>query len=259
MRITFVGLSCFLLENKRGDKLLIDVFNDTPQWALGLKLPKNLKADLFLTSHADSDHAGIDEKFAIHRKKYQEKAGKDGAIFPGFNLKGTIVKEWNGDLCFAYHFTIDGIRFLHLADNSHALSAQQIKEIGPVDVMFLPMSKSLSDNIEMELKIIKQINPKIIIPSHIIPLSLSREISQGYEKISNEISSCILAPKLVSNNNFAANEYTVEVFTWMLLAVKKLTDKIPTNIIPGSSMLLERLPKKQTIYYFDRCLAKRYK
>jgi L-ascorbate metabolism protein UlaG (beta-lactamase superfamily) len=40
MTITYIGLSCFLIENKQGYRILVDPFNDSPEWILGPKFPK---------------------------------------------------------------------------------------------------------------------------------------------------------------------------------------------------------------------------
>lgn len=254
MKITHIGLSCFLIENKKGGKLLIDTFSDTPEHSLGLILPKKLTADLFLSSHADSDHANMNEKFATHRKKSNEKDDASRELFPNLDLRGTVAREWNGDLCIAFHFTIDGTRCLHLADNSHPLSKKQLTAIGKVDVLFLPMPKSLSANTNMELKIIRDLKPKIIIPAHTIPLPL-KQIQQGHDYISKKLSRIILT----NNANPHANQYTVEIFSHMLLAAENLTKHLPTITVRNPNLSITNLPQKPTIYYFEKCLAKTLK
>ena len=165
MKITFVGLSSYLIEDSKGGRLLIDLFRDEPEYSFGLTLPSTLKADIFLASHADADHSNLDEKYTEHFKKTDEKNDVDIKIFPDLDLKGSLVREWNGDLCFAYHFTVDGFRCLHLADNSHPLTNKQISDFGKIDILFISMPKSRSDIVETELDIINKLKPSIIIPS----------------------------------------------------------------------------------------------
>jgi L-ascorbate metabolism protein UlaG (beta-lactamase superfamily) len=61
MKISFLGLSCFLLENKSNSRILIDPFSDDSAHSLGVKFPKKLngkliKSELTLFSHLDTDH-----------------------------------------------------------------------------------------------------------------------------------------------------------------------------------------------------------
>ncbi|HNZ51663.1 MAG TPA: MBL fold metallo-hydrolase [bacterium] len=252
MKITFVGLSSYLIEDSNGGRLLIDLFKDEPEYSLGLTLPKTLKADIFLASHADADHANLDEKYTEHFQKTDEKDNDiDVKIFPDLDLKGTLVREWNGDLCFAYHFTVDGFRCLHLADNSHPLTAKQIAEFGKIDILFIPMPKSRSDIIETELNILNALKPKIIIPSHFIPLPLE-EVNKGYEHIHRKLAKIVLS----KTKNPQANDKTVDVFTYMLLTVKNLTKHFSVKAIDGHDIEIKKLPKEQTIYYFNKCLSK---
>ena len=251
MKITFVGLSCYLIEDSRGGRLLIDVFKDAPEYSFGLNLPDNLRADIFLASHADADHANLDEKFVEHKLQNDTRNSTEIIIFPDMNLRGTLVKEWNGDLCIAYHFTVDGLRCLHLADNSHSLTEKQITEIGQIAILFLPMSKSKSDAIALELEIIDKLKPKIIIPAHIIPLPLG-EIREGYDSINAKLGKIILP----ATKNPNADENTVAVFSHMLLVAENLTKNFATNELRTSSVEINELPSEPTIYYFDECLAK---
>jgi L-ascorbate metabolism protein UlaG (beta-lactamase superfamily) len=251
MKITFIGMSSYLIEDKCGGRLLIDLFKDAPEYSFGLTLPKKLYADIFLASHADSDHSNLDEKFTEHKRNNHEKHEADINIFPNFNLRGTLVKEWNGDLCMAYHFTVDGLRCLHLSDNSHPLTEKQIAEFGQIDILFISMPKSKSNVVNTELEIIKKLDPKIIIPTHTIPLPL-KIIRKGHKAVYEKLSKIILPATL----NSQANTNTVEVFSYMLLAAENLTNYFAMIEITGTDVEIKKTPKKPTVYYFDKCLAK---
>ncbi len=62
MKIHFIGLSSFLIENNSSYRILIDPFNNAPEWSLGLSFPdtfdgKPLGANIVLMSEPDADHA----------------------------------------------------------------------------------------------------------------------------------------------------------------------------------------------------------
>src|SRR6185369_14029047 len=123
MTITYIGLSCFLVENEQGFRILVDPFNDDPEWILGPRFPKEFRgeplgANIVLMSEPDADHAYAPGDWLA----YAPKTKPNSNPFPDLNLRGRVVYEWNGDLNIAYSYTIDGVRCTHLADNAHVLT-----------------------------------------------------------------------------------------------------------------------------------------
>jgi L-ascorbate metabolism protein UlaG (beta-lactamase superfamily) len=195
MKVTFLGLSCFLIESKNSSRLLIDPYNDSPQFSLGIKLPDNLQSDLFLVSHPDEDHSCL--KSSWTRKDFD-------ATFPHFRLTGTLVREFGRDLNIAYAFTIDGVRFLHLADNAWDLTQEQIDEIGPVDILFISPPK-VSGSLSY-ITNIKKLNPRLVILSHHIPPTNVPE-TPTFDEIKSSLKRIILQDWVTNPH---ADEETVE-------------------------------------------------
>ncbi|MSU54739.1 MAG: hypothetical protein EXS48_02840, partial [Candidatus Staskawiczbacteria bacterium] len=142
MKITFIGLSCFMIENEAGFRMCVDPFNDSPEWALGPTFPKQFNgqpfgANIVLMSEPDADHANAPGDWLY----YAPKTKPNSNPFPDLNLRGTVIYEWNGDVNIAYGYNVDGMRLLHLADNAHVLTKEQIKEMGKLDVLFISPSK----------------------------------------------------------------------------------------------------------------------
>ncbi len=170
MKITFIGLSCFLIENQGGYKILVDPFEDSPEWSLGPVFPSTidnmpLGANITLISEPDADHSR--SVAGLLQAAPNTKPSDDP--FPNLNLKGTIVYEFNGEMNIAWHYTIDGFRLAHFADNSHLLTKQQLEELGRPDIIFISPPKAHPDNQEA-ITIIRNnialLKPKIIIWSH---------------------------------------------------------------------------------------------
>lgn len=247
MKITFIGLSCFLLESVQGDTLLLDPYYGDSKFGLGLKFPEDMQADVFLASHADEDHSNIHSAYARHRQESSEQdTKKDVDIFPDFNLRGTLVREWNGDLCVAYSFTIDGIRFIHLADNVHPLSDMQLEKIGHVDVVFVPMPKG---DLNVAIDIIKQLNPKLAIPSHFIPVARGVKVPT-HEEVIAEITKLFTADWMKDANN---NDFTQNVFVTLFENALKFQDSFENyEEIDGISCEISKdsLPRETAIRVF---------
>lgn len=189
MKISFIGLSCFMIENEKGYRVLVDPFNAAPEWSLGPKFPESfnderLGANIVLMTEPDADHAYTPGDWLQYAPS--TKPGSDP--FPGLDLRGTLVYEYNGDLNVAYHYTIDGLRLLHLADNAHPLNKSQLAEIGLVDVIFISPPKTEPGNekaLDAVRQDIKNLKPKLIIWAHHItpvdlPESKNSKTLQGY-------------------------------------------------------------------------------
>ncbi|MEK7608326.1 MAG: MBL fold metallo-hydrolase [Patescibacteria group bacterium] len=142
MTIHYIGLSCFLIENQAGYRILIDPFNDAPEWILGPNFPKEFKgapfgANIVLMSEPDADHAYAPGDWLLNAPKTKPNSDP----FPDLNLRGTVVYEWNGDTNIAWSYTVDGVHLVHLADNAHVLEPKQLEEIGKPDILFMSPSK----------------------------------------------------------------------------------------------------------------------
>jgi hypothetical protein len=103
MTITYVGLSCFLIENKHGYRIVVDPFNDSSEWTLGPSFPREFKgkpfgANIVLMSEPDADHAYAPGDWLESAPETKPNSNP----FPGLDLRGTVVYEWNGDLNVAY-------------------------------------------------------------------------------------------------------------------------------------------------------------
>jgi len=175
MQIHFLGLSSFLIENAQGFRIVIDPYNDSPTWTLGPTFPKTFQgkpfgANLVLSSEPDADHScspGDWLSFAPPTKPNSNP-------FPNLDLRGTVIYEWNGDLNIAWHYTVDGIRLAHFADNAHLLTDEQLAEIGTPDIIFIspPKTENKEAN-EVVRQNIDRLKPKgIFWTHHIVPSDL---------------------------------------------------------------------------------------
>ena len=177
MKIHFIGLSCFMIENQQGFRILIDPFNNAPEWSLGPVFPKTFQekpfgANIVLSSEPDADHAYAPGDWLQHAPATKPNSNP----FPELNLKGTVVYEHNGDLNIAWHYTVDGLRLAHFGDNAHLLTTEQIAEIGSPDIIFISPPKVEPSNnqaFDITRKNIKLLKPKVIIwAHHIAPKNL---------------------------------------------------------------------------------------
>lgn len=61
----------------------------------------------------------------------------------------------------------DGLKFCHLGDLGHELTEEQVKAIGPVDVLMVPVGGIYTLNGEKAKAVVKQLQPRLfVIPMH---------------------------------------------------------------------------------------------
>lgn len=162
MKISWLGHSCFRIKGKEID-LIIDPYSDS----IGIKMPR-VKADVVLVTHDHDDHNNIS---AITGNPLIIKG-------PGeYEMKGTFIYAKR-----AYHdnkqglekgaITIylieeEGVTIAHLGDfNQDSLTDEQMEFLENVDVLLVPIGGPYSLKSEGAVKIINEIEPRVIIPMH---------------------------------------------------------------------------------------------
>jgi len=162
MKIKWLGHSSFLLENERGIKIVTDPFDET----LGYKVPR-MRAEIVTVSHEHFDH------------NYVRGVRGRPVVFKGIVNRESHKMEFRG--VSSYHDSVygakrgpntifvikaEGLNLCHLGDLGHLLSKDKLAEIGPVDVLFIPVGGFYTINYIQATQIIEDIKPKIIIPMH---------------------------------------------------------------------------------------------
>jgi len=74
-------------------------------------------------------------------------------------------------------FDVDGLRLAHLGDLGHTLSPEQIKDIGPVDVILIPVGGFYTVDGKAATEVVNQLDPKIVIPMHYKTADLSPSLA----------------------------------------------------------------------------------
>jgi len=194
MDIYWHGQSCFEIKTPSNQaekkKIVIDPYTKD----YGLRLPK-LEADLLLITHDHKDHnnvKGVDgTPFVI--KGAGEYEIKSIFIHGIPASHGEDLGETN-----IYTIEVEGIRVCHLGDVGQQLTDDQVEKIGDVDILMVPIGGQYTVDGEGAQKIIKQIEPKVVIPMHydITGLKLEKKLddvkgflkTMGYDNITPESS-----------------------------------------------------------------------
>ena len=154
MKITWYGHSCFLVETAEGSAVL-DPY--APGSVPGLELPK-LRADLALCSHEHRDHG------------YREGVSLSGRM-PTLRVEKleTFHDEKSGALRgpnTVHVLEAEGLRLAHLGDLGHMLSEEQIRSLGRVDILLIPVGGHYTIGPETAAELAEALRPGITVPMH---------------------------------------------------------------------------------------------
>jgi L-ascorbate metabolism protein UlaG (beta-lactamase superfamily) len=183
VRVTWHGQSFFEIASSKGTTIVID-----PHSILEYQPLPVVRAHAIFCTHLHSDHTQIKQV-----ENSEKAAGKfpQAKVFFGLKKEG-LGETWvkvdekindvhirsvptyhdnvagmkNGkNTCFV--LDLDGITVAHLGDLGHKLTPRQLKAIGPVDVLLIPVGGVYTINGSEAREIVEQIKPKkYIIPMH---------------------------------------------------------------------------------------------
>jgi L-ascorbate metabolism protein UlaG (beta-lactamase superfamily) len=160
MNIKWLGQSTFVIKSNK--TLVTDPHNPM----VG-KLPKDLTAEVATVSHAHMDHNYT--KGVQGNPQIINQIGD--FTTDGFTIKGVATfhdnvggkKRGNN---IVYVISSEGLKLCHLGDLGHILSEDQLKEIGPVDILMIPVGGFATIGPDEAAQVVNQIKPKIVLPMH---------------------------------------------------------------------------------------------
>lgn len=172
MQIVWKGQSCFQITASTGKDspvvLAVDPFNES----IGLKAP-SFAADIILLTHDHPDH---NNRKAISPIKPGEASFLIDS--PGeYEVKGVYIQgvpafhdndfgKSRGRVTI-YTIEAEDLKICHLSDlGQKELFAEQIEDIGEVDVLLIPVGGNYTIDAETAIKVIGQIEPRLVVPMH---------------------------------------------------------------------------------------------
>jgi len=167
MKIKWYGHAAFLITSDQGIKIILDPYEPG---AFGGQLSYGKigdKADIVLTSH---DHADHNDTKSLPGSPQVVKGSGSKAI-KGVSIKGISTyhdpsKGSERGTNTIFNLQVDGIQVCHLGDLGHILSEKELTEIGPVDILLIPVGGFFTIDAKEATRVVEQIKPKVLIPMH---------------------------------------------------------------------------------------------
>lgn len=171
MIIEYLGHSCFHLRAASGITVLIDPYDGS----VGPAVPSR-RADYTLITHAHFDHDNLSAVVGATRV-VQGSGARGDARFPVRAVLAAhdAVGGRERGMINMMVFEMDGVRVAHLSDVGHLLDAAQVAEIGPVDVVLVPVGgPPYTVDGPTARKVVDQLKPRIAIPMHYMTATTRR-------------------------------------------------------------------------------------
>jgi len=214
MKIRWFGHSFFEIAIKNKENKEILIHTDPYDKSIGLNPPKNLSSNLVLISHNHPDHNNL--KVFKTANLTLDTAGEfsvNGAEIKGILTYHDKKQGAENGINIIYTIEAESIRIAHLGNLGHILTDDQVNEIGKVDVLIVPVGGGKSLNGEEAAKVVKQLEPKVVIPMHYKIPGLKMNIDDT-EKFCDNLGICPQEPVstyVLRANNIPRDEKELEI------------------------------------------------
>ncbi len=158
MEITWYGLSCFRITERKHATVVTDPFHPT----LGLP-PLKLKGDVITISHEAKGHSYIEGVSGQQHVLRGPGEYEMGSVF----ITGIATPaEAGATQNVIYLFDYDGMTVAHLGDMQKVPSQTQIEALEEVGVLLLPVGGGKSLNAAQASELVSMLEPNIVVPMH---------------------------------------------------------------------------------------------
>jgi L-ascorbate metabolism protein UlaG (beta-lactamase superfamily) len=163
VKVRYYGQSCFLVTDSTGKRVATDPYGDGVGYP-----PLSLAADVCLVSHDHFDHNNT--KAVSGSPEVLRTAGAHEAR--GLPCLGvTALHHEAGEhsergTVVMFRWVMDGVALLHVGDLATSLDAEQLKALGNVDVLLLPVGGYYTIDAQKALGVARSLKAKVVIPMH---------------------------------------------------------------------------------------------
>jgi L-ascorbate metabolism protein UlaG (beta-lactamase superfamily) len=171
MEISWLGHSCFRIRGSQAT-VITDPYSPDVGYSLGKP-----KARIVTVSHQHPGHS------------YVQGVGGDPRPITGpgeYEISGILIigiatfhDAENGSQRgknTVYLMEIDEVSLCHLGDLGHMLTAEQMEELGNVDILLAPVGGVSTIDAPVAAELARQLEPKVVIPMHYKTEALSWEL-----------------------------------------------------------------------------------
>lgn len=167
MKIKWLGHAAFLVTAEEGVRIITDPYQSGAFGGAIAYAPIAEPAEIVLSSHAHADHGyfqGITGNPEIIKSSGEYEVA--GVAIKGISTYHDQAGGRQRGANIVFVFTVDGVRICHLGDLGHILGEDQIKQLGSVDVLLIPVGGGPTIGASEANRLVQEVKPKITIPMH---------------------------------------------------------------------------------------------
>lgn len=166
MKIKFLGHASFLITSNKGIRVITDpykpgCFDGGIQYG-----PITEEADIVTISHEHDDHNETNIRGNPSFVRDSRARTIQDIMVAGVDVYHDTNAGNERGSNIIYNMMIDGINVVHLGDLGHELNPDDVKKVGNVDVLFVPIGGYFTMDASTVDKVISALKPKVIIPMH---------------------------------------------------------------------------------------------
>ncbi len=170
MDISWLGHSCFRIKGTHGI-IITDPFSPDLGYSLGKPT-----ARIVTVSHQHPGHSYVqgisgEPKLITGQGEYEISGILIIGMATFHDREGGKARGKNT----VYLIEVDEVAICHLGDLGHVLTTEQVEEIDNVDVLLLPVGGVSTINASMATEVVRQLEPKVVVPMHYKTPVLTRE------------------------------------------------------------------------------------
>ena len=189
MEIKYLGHSCFRVKGKN-TTIITDPFSAD----IGLSLGKQT-AHIVTVSHQHAGHnnsAGVaGEPRVVYRPGEYEIGDAIIIGLPSFHdAEKGMIRGKN----VVFVIAVDELTVCHLGDLGEPLKEGEIEELGKVDILMVPVGDMSALNAAAAARLVRQIEPAIVIPMHYRLPESNREL-EPVERFLSEMGTEAVSPQ----------------------------------------------------------------
>ena len=186
--VEWMGHATFQITSSKGTRILTD-----PHGASDLPRP-TLPQHIVTTSHPHGPHASVymapGTPVVLHGltstgENWQKISTtiRDVSVYtvPAFHDKSRGMQRGKNAI---FVFRLDDICIAHLGDLGHLLTPEQLKMLGKIDILLVPVAGGFYTVTASEAReVTKQVNPRIAIPMHFWWEAAAEEYTRGVPRV----------------------------------------------------------------------------
>ncbi len=212
MKIYWLGHASFLI--KTGDKTIImDPFEEEVGYEIYDK-----EVDYVTVSHYHWDHSG--EHLLKGEPTIIDTVGD--FVYPDISFTGfaSYHDKEQGSLRgtnIIFRVAAEGINLVHLGDLGHLLSEEQMKVLGEVDILLIPVGGTFTIDAKEAYELVNKLKPQVVIPMHYQTPQLSFQLAP-VEDFTRRFDQVVKKPYLEVNKDSLAAEnkiITLDYLSWL--------------------------------------------